>query len=97
MDTFFLKKQSLEMEYIGWCSVRNNTREQIVAKKLWKNDKIQFARLLSEIEDVCDCLNSDDWICLSDSMDLSEDEVGEIFDRAQKFWNKCKKQYKGVS
>ena len=49
---------------------------------LWDNDGIQFARLLSEIDGIG--LTDSQYMHLRDSMDLSNNEINEIFDRANK-------------
>jgi len=53
---------------------------------LWYNDEIQFPRLISEIQATCEfSLKS-----LMDSMDLSREQLNELFDRAQKKWERIK-------
>jgi len=60
--------------------------------KLWKNDKVQFARLLCELSANWD----DDTSCkqtiraVAEAMDLSVDEVNELFDRADVVWEAAK-------
>ena len=54
----------------------------------WKNDEIQFPRLIMELESCgafADCYFMEK---LCDSMDLTEKEICEIIDRAQKKWDK---------
>jgi len=46
----------------------------------WKNDQLQFARLLSEIQ--ASKLTSEQYKDLSESMDLSFDEIDELLQRA---------------
>lgn len=46
----------------------------------WKNDKLQFARMLSEIQAVK--LTSGQYMDLSESMDLSFDEIDQLLQRA---------------
>lgn len=56
---------------------------------MWKNDKIQFARLLCEIRmagGLTDSVRAD----LMNSMDLDEDELQELLDRADKVWGNTK-------
>lgn len=53
----------------------------------WENDSIQFARLLAEISATQDSLNME---ALADSMDLSIEEVNELFDRADVAWERIK-------
>ena len=49
----------------------------------WKNNGIQFPRLLAEIVATQDNL---DIPALATSMDLTVEEVNELFDRAQLAW-----------
>lgn len=58
-------------------------KSNFVGVDLWLRDDIQFPRLLSEIVATQDKL---DIPCLAESMDLTIDEVGELFDRAQGAW-----------
>lgn len=53
----------------------------------WENNAIQFPRLLTEIMATQDTL---DLRALAESMDLSIDEVGELFDRANAAWERIK-------
>ena len=57
----------------------------------WENNAIQFPRLIAEI-----CANIEfkpkHWKDLQDSMDLSEDELNELFDRANDEWEKIKEK-----
>lgn len=53
----------------------------------WENNAIQFPRLLAEIMATQDTL---DIPALAESMDLSIDEVGELFDRANTAWERTK-------
>lgn len=59
---------------------------------LWSDNPVQFARLLAEISylDYRPLLPE-----LSDSMDLEEDRIHELFDRAQDAWEKHKKEVLG--
>lgn len=50
---------------------------------LWKNDKVQFARLLSEIVATQDTLDYDE---LCASMDCSRAEVDDILKRASEHY-----------
>ena len=47
---------------------------------MWNNDKIQFARLICEIRAAEELLN---WSEIRDSMDLEDEELQELFDRAE--------------
>lgn len=53
--------------------------------ELWKNDKIQFARLLAEIDAIG--LSATAWWTLCDSMDLEPEDIQAIFDRAEEYWD----------
>lgn len=53
----------------------------------WENDSIQFPRLIAEILATQEALDID---ALAASMDLTVDEVNELFDRAQEQWEKAK-------
>jgi hypothetical protein len=53
----------------------------------WADDWIQFPRLLAEICATQDALDDS---ALCESMDLTENEVAELFDRAQAAWEAIK-------
>lgn len=53
----------------------------------WKNDYLQFARLLAEIQSNVDFKITDE---LKEAMDLNEDEIAEVFDRADVAWQEVK-------
>lgn len=53
----------------------------------WKNDAIQFPRLLCEIMATQDNL---DIPALAESMDLTIEQVNELFDRANAAWETIK-------
>jgi hypothetical protein len=55
---------------------------------VWERDDIQFPRLLAEIVATQDI----DYTAISDSMDLSEDEINEIFERAHKAFEASKER-----
>lgn len=59
-------------------------------ESLWDNNEIQFARLLCELVAACDDLKLRD-VC--ESMDLSQDELNELFDRAETVWEACKAKH----
>ena len=48
---------------------------------LWNNDEIQFARLLCELQ-AAGAFTPEVMACLRASMDLTDDEIGEIQERA---------------
>ena len=50
---------------------------------MWENNLIQFARLLCEINATQDNL---DWIALLEEMDISTNDLNELFDRAHEVW-----------
>lgn len=52
----------------------------------WKNDSIQFPRLLAEIM----ATQALDLNSLAESMDLSIEEINELFDRADNAWESAK-------
>jgi len=60
-----------------------------MAKDIWKDNKIQFPRLLAEIVATQD-LNMKE---LCESMDLDAEEVGELFERAEVEWQKIKDKW----
>lgn len=55
----------------------------------WENDLIQFSRLIAEISATVD-ISEDDWNALCESMDLTDDELNALFDRAGEKWNQIK-------
>jgi hypothetical protein len=57
-------------------------------KTLWERDDVQFPRLLSEIIATQDDL---DFEALADAMDLTRDDVVELFERAHMAWEAAKK------
>ncbi len=54
----------------------------------WLDDRVQFARLLAEIRAAG--LNDEQFDLLSESMDLDRERVLELFDRAERAWEKAK-------
>ena len=57
---------------------------------LWKNDKIQFARLISEAE-ACGLFTKKAYKELGTSMDLEADYISELIDRAQMVFEESKR------
>ena len=57
-------------------------------KDKWKDDSIQFPRLLAEI-DACG-LTPHQFRDIRESMDITDDELDELFDRADTAWGKAK-------
>jgi hypothetical protein len=54
----------------------------MVRNPLWLDDSIQFPRLLDEIRATQEL----DYAALCDSMDLTSEEIDELFDRAMAKW-----------
>lgn len=61
--------------------------------KLWENDLLQFARLISEIE-AAGGFNNSLLKTLCQEMDLNLNDLGSLVDRAQAVWEDCKNQNK---
>ena len=59
----------------------------------WNNDAIQFPRLLAELYASVD-LSRKNWDALGASMDLTRDEITDIFERAQATWDDIKARTK---
>lgn len=57
------------------------------SNKNWENSAIQFPRLLAEIMATQDKLDMES---LANAMDLSVDEVSDLFDRADIAWESIK-------
>jgi len=60
-------------------------------KNYWKNDKLQFARLISEL-DAIGVFNSLNLKMLGEETDLTHNEIHELIDRAQKVFDDSKKE-----
>lgn len=58
--------------------------------KLWKNDKVQFARLICELVANCEDKESKTIRAVADAMDLRVDDIDELLDRAGVVWEKAK-------
>lgn len=56
---------------------------------LWQHDDIQFPRLISEIS-ANFALNGEELIDLKESMNLDDNALSELFDRAHKAWEQVK-------
>lgn len=54
----------------------------------WADNSIQFPRLLAEIMGVG--LEGHQWDGLLETMDLTSDQLSELFDRAQIIWERQK-------
>jgi len=65
-------------------------------KEKWEDNTIQFPRLIAEI-----CANvefkPEHWQDLQDSMNITEDELNELFDRANDEWEAKKSEYCPIS
>ena len=66
-----------------------------MSNKLWKNDKIQFARLISECmaEGV---FTKEAYDKLAKAMDLEEAHIDELIERAQKVFQESKDSVNSV-
>ncbi len=60
----------------------------------WKQDSIQFPRLLAEIMGIG--LSTRQYKRLREEMDLTNAEINELFDRADAAWQKAKLQHTGI-
>ena len=58
---------------------------------LWQNDKIQFARLISEAE-TCGLFTKNAYKKLAKEMDLEPDYISELIDRAQMTFQESKRK-----
>ena len=58
-------------------------------KDKWKNNAIQFPRLIAELEAV-GAFTPEVMRDLRESMDLEDENISEIVDRAQVEWEKAK-------
>ena len=65
--------------------------------KIWEDNNIQFPRLLAEIASTVE-ITEPQFAELCASMDLSRDEVNELFERAEVEWQRIKEEsiYKPV-
>jgi len=55
----------------------------------WEDDKIQFARLIAEINANVG-ISEKDFKSLCESMDLDQSNINKLFDRADSFWEETK-------
>jgi hypothetical protein len=55
----------------------------------WQDDKLQFARLIAELE-AAGAFTASVMDDLCSSMNLSNIEISDVVDRAQKFWEEAK-------
>lgn len=63
---------------------------------LWNDDLIQFARLIAEMEAFGVFEGLDNWHGLFESMDLDEEAICELIDRAQAVFEKSKARLPGA-
>lgn len=59
------------------------------SKDLWNDDRLQFARLISEMHATCE-ISPKDFEALCVSMDLTKELVNELIDRALRRWETAK-------
>ena len=57
----------------------------------WNNNAVQFPRLLAELRAFG--LTKQQYAFLHESMDLSTDEIDELFERAESEWQRIKEAY----
>ena len=55
----------------------------------WHDNSIQFPRLLAEIN-ACVEISDEDWAALCESMDLKGSDINDLFDRADREWERIK-------
>lgn len=60
---------------------------------LWDDNRVQFPRLLSEIYATLD-FSDEQRRALCEAMDLSEDELMELFERADDEWQVLKEEHR---
>ena len=59
----------------------------------WTNPLVQFARLVDEMQAaIPETAWNDMWVSLRESMDVTEQELEELFERAQTLWDEIKAQ-----
>jgi hypothetical protein len=61
------------------------------ANRLWKNDNLQFLRLLSELR-ACG-ISDEQYKFLTSSADLTPERVDELLDRAETTWEEVKQVF----
>ena len=61
------------------------------ANSLWENDKVQFARLINEL-DLLDVFDLNTLISLACSMDLSQKDILDLIERAKNVYDETLKQ-----
>lgn len=68
-----------------------SAKELRKANRVWDSDAIQFPRLISEIYANIE-FTDEMWADLEASMDLSRDEILELFERADTAWQNHKRR-----
>lgn len=71
------------------CGGETNIKEVDISNDKWKDNSIQFPRLIAEIAANIE-MKEQHWNDLKESMDISEDELNELFDRANDEWERIK-------
>jgi hypothetical protein len=66
---------------------------RLAQEGLWDRDDVQFPRLLAEIASTVE-LTKDQLQAVCESMDLKEEDLSALFDRAELAWNKLKERYR---
>ena len=62
-------------------------------KPLWERDRLQFARLLAEMQaTIMDRFTEEMWEELRESMDLSQEGIDTLLERAQSRWDRAKQR-----
>lgn len=70
----------------------NGYRKDGEKQSNWDDNSIQFPRLISEMNAIVDW-DGDNWNDLLGSMDLTEVELNDLFDRAENRWEKIKEMF----
>ena len=60
-------------------------------ESMWGDDSVQFPRLLSEIAGTIEATRRE-WDALCENMDITHDELEELFDRAHAAWKAAKER-----
>lgn len=90
----FVRRQERCLEAMFWSRTLEALVPPVDRRTLWERDEVQFPRLLAEISATQDSL---DVAALADSMDLSEQEVNELFERADTAWETQKEKTRWTS
>jgi phospholipid N-methyltransferase len=87
-DLLYLLDYAQGAGRLGPRIVARRLREQ-AEPTLWDIDSVQFVRLLGEIFATIEITN-EDWANLATSMDLEDEQLQELIDRAQTRWDEVK-------